>query len=185
MRQTLENLVAFIKNPILEKDKNTAFSHRFKTFFNLFIISLTTSFIFTLLMSILEEAEILTTDNHAVEELFKTLSPLHFFMFAVVLAPLIEESVFRGPLTLFKQPKYFKIAFYIFAITFGLVHITNYEMTTKILICSPILIAPQFFAGMYFGFIRVRFGLLWSIALHASYNAFLFLLYLLAKDAVT
>ena len=185
MKETLEDLVAFIKNPILEKDKNTAFSHRLKTFFNLFIISLTTSFIFTLLMSLLEEAGILTTDNHAVEELFKTLSPLHFFMFVVVFAPLIEESVFRGPLTLFKQPAYFKVAFYLFAITFGFVHITNYEMTTKILICSPILIAPQFFAGMYFGFIRVRFGLLWSIALHACYNAFLFSLYLLAKDVVT
>ena len=185
MKETLENLVVFIKNPILEKDKNTAFSHRLKTFFNLFIISLTTSFIFTLLMSILEEAGILTTDNHAVEELFKKLSPINFFMFVVVLAPLIEESVFRGPLTLFKQPKYFKVAFYIFAITFGLVHITNYEMTTRILICSPVLIAPQFFAGMYFGFIRVRFGLLWSIALHATYNGFLFSLYLLAKDVVT
>ncbi len=185
MKATLDELIVFLKNPTVGKAKDATFRDRLKTFFNLFFISLTTSFVFTSLIAILEETGLLVSDNHAVEELFKTLTPLHFFMFVAVVAPLIEESIFRGPLTLFKQPRYFKVAFYIFALAFGFVHITNYEITTKILLCSPILIAPQFFAGLYFGFIRVKFGLLWSIALHAAYNTFLFSLYLIAKDVVT
>ncbi|WP_435264277.1 CPBP family glutamic-type intramembrane protease [Tenacibaculum sp. nBUS_03] len=55
---------------------------------------------------------------------------------------------------------------------FGLVHITNYTLTTNVILLTPFLIAPQTILGGYLGFIRVRFGLHWSILLHACYNAF-------------
>lgn len=185
MNQTVNELFAFIKNPVLGKDKNTKFSYRLKKFFSVFVISLVTSFFFTILISVLEESGFISTDKHSVESLFKKLTALRFFVFAVVIAPLVEETIFRAPLTLFKNKKGFKIAFYAFAIAFGFIHITNYEITKNILLYSPLLIAPQIFAGFYFGFIRVKFGLVWSIALHAAYNGFLFSLFLLAKDAIT
>lgn len=185
MKETINELIAYIKNPVLEKDENLNFSYRLKKFFSIFFISLLTSFFFTILISLLEESGLISTEKHSVENLFKKLSALHFFIFAVVVAPLIEESIFRAPLTLFKKKKNFKIAFYVFAISFGFIHITNYEITKSILLFSPLLIAPQIFAGFYFGFIRVKFGLMWSIALHATYNAFLFSLFLFAKDAIT
>ncbi|MFT4575965.1 MAG: membrane protease YdiL (CAAX protease family) [Polaribacter sp.] len=185
MNETVNELIAFIKNPVLEKDENTTFLYRLNKFFLLFLISLLTSFFFTLFISALEESGLISTQQHAVESLLKKLSTLQFFIFAVLIAPVLEESIFRAPLTLFKKGKNFKIAFYAFAIAFGFIHITNYEITTSILLFSPLLIAPQVFAGLYFGFIRVKFGLVWSIALHATYNAFLFSLFLLAKNAIT
>jgi membrane protease YdiL (CAAX protease family) len=185
MKETVNELIAFFKNPVLGKDENTNFTYRLKKFFSIFIISLITSFFFTILISFVEESGLISTEDHSVEDLFEKLSPLYFFIFAAILAPLIEECIFRAPLTLFKNKKAFKIAFYAFAIAFGFLHITNYEMTKNILLFSPLLIAPQIFAGLYFGFIRVKFGLLWSIALHATYNALLFSLFLLAKDALT
>jgi len=185
MKETVIDLFTYIKNPVLEIDKNENFTYRLKKFFSIFLISLTTSFFFTMCIAIIEESGFISTENHAADNLFKELSAFHFFIFAVIIAPILEECIFRAPLTLFKKKKPFKIAFYTFAIAFGFIHITNYEITNTILLFSPILIAPQIFAGLYFGYIRVKFGLLWSIALHATYNFFLFSLFLLAKDAIT
>ncbi len=184
MTKTVNELFEFIKSPVLEADENIKFSYRLKKFFSIFIISLITSFFLTMLISILEEAGFISTEAHAVENIFQKEGPVYFFFFAVIIAPLIEEMIFRAPLTLFKNKKGFKIAFYTFAIAFGFIHIANYEITTNILLFSPLLIAPQIFAGFYFGFIRVKFGLVWSIALHATYNAFLLSIFLLAKDAI-
>ena len=65
---------------------------------------------------------------------------------------------------------------YVFAILFGLVHITNFKITPSVLLLAPILVLPQICIGGFLGFIRVRFGLLWSIALHGSYNGILMLI---------
>ena len=185
MKEAIDELIVYIKNPVLEKDENTNFTYRLKKLFSIFIISLLTSFFFTILISTLEEIGLFNSENHSVNDVFKKYGAVFFFISAVIIAPLIEESIFRAPLTLFKKKKAFKIAFYVFALAFGFLHITNYEISTNVLIFSPILIAPQIFAGLYFGFVRVRFGLIWSIALHATYNGLIFTLFLLTKDAIT
>ena len=115
-------------------------------------------------------------NDHAMEELMKTMPKIAIFLFAVVLAPVLEELFFRAPITLFKNSKTFKIYFYLFAVLFGLIHITNFKITNNVLLLAPILVAPQTILGGYLGFIRVRFGLAWSILLHACYNAFFVLL---------
>jgi len=51
-----------------------------------------------------------------------------------------------------------------------------------VILFSPLLVAPQFFIGLIFGFIRVRLGLLWSIFLHSLYNGLLVSLFLLASN---
>ncbi len=185
MIETVNELIGFIKNPVIGEDANAQFSYRLKKFFSIFVISVVTAFFFTLFISIIEDAGFISTEEHSVDNILKTQGPVHFFIFAVLIAPLLEESIFRAPLTLFKNKKRFKIAFYAFAIAFGFIHITNYDITTNILLFSPLLIAPQIFAGFYFGFVRVKFGLLWAIALHATYNAFFLSLFLFSKDAIT
>lgn len=185
MKTTLGELIDYIKHPELEKDPNTAIFYRLKKFASLFFICLGTSIILTIIISFLEESKLVSTGKHSVEQLLKDTSGLYFFIYAVIFAPLIEELIFRAPLTLFKKPNYFRISFYTFAILFGFLHVLNYEITSNILVFSPILIAPQLCIGLYLGFIRIRFGLLWSIALHATYNGFLAILFLLAKNAIT
>ena len=185
MTETLKELFNFFKNPTLEKDLNTNFLYRLKKFFTIFFVCLITSFFLTIFISIIEKTGLVNTENHSVESLYKRATPFYFFMYAVIFAPLIEEAIFRAPLTLFKQNNYYKIIFYLFATAFGLIHIINYEISLNILLFAPILIAPQMFIGLYLGFIRIKFGLLWSIALHSTYNGFLFIIFLIAKNAVT
>lgn len=172
MKNTFRELITYLKNPILEKDKNSNLSYRFTKFIHLLIICILTSGILMPLFYLIEYLGLIDMEKHAMEEMMKTLSKPMIFFFAVVLAPLIEELIFRGPITLFKNKTSYKIAFYTFAIIFGLVHITNYTLTTNVILLTPFLIAPQTILGGYLGFIRVRFGLHWSILLHACYNAF-------------
>ena len=64
--------------------------------------------------------------------------PMIFFMI-VIIAPIFEEIFFRAPLTLFKKAKSFKNAFYVFAIIFGFIHLTNYKISTNdFIICTII-----------------------------------------------
>lgn len=185
MSSTLINLINYLKNPVLEKDKNTHFLYRLKTLIHLVFICMITTFAITIVISIIESTGILTTKGHSITNAIESYSTTQFFLLAVVFAPLIEETIFRAPIVLLKNKNYFKIGFYTIAILFGYIHISNYELTPSVLLFSPLLIAPQAFVGLYLGFIRVKFGLLWSIALHACYNGLLFSIYLLAKDAIT
>ncbi len=176
MKETFNELVTYLRNPVLEKDPNTNNSYRFKKFLHLLVISIITGALLTPLIVLVSELGWVNLDDHAMKDMMdKFGKPLTIFL-AVILAPLLEELFFRAPLTLFKGKKTFKIAFYVIAVLFGLVHITNYGMTTNVLLLAPILVAPQTILGGYLGFIRTRFGLQWSILLHAAYNAFFILI---------
>lgn len=181
MKQTFYELVAYLKQPILEKDSNPDLSYRFKKYFHLLIISIATGLLLSPLFSIINELGLVNIEDHAIKKLMETISKPLLFVLAVFLAPILEELFFRAPITLFKNKRTFKVAFYLFAVIFGFVHISNFGLTTNVLLLSPILIAPQVILGGYLGFIRVRFGLIWSILLHASYNAF-FILTTFASD---
>ena len=120
--------------------------------------------------------------SHITDTLFEDSSSFKILFLAAVIAPVMEELIFRAPLTLFKQARLFKIAFYAIGIIFAYVHLFNFELTTNVILFSPLLVAPQFFIGLIFGFIRVRLGLLWSIFLHSLYNGLLVSLFLLASN---
>lgn len=173
MKETFNELVAYLKNPVLEEDTNTYINYRITKFGHLLIISLLTGLATSVLIGALDEFGLVNMDDHQMEEMMKSLSKTMIFVMAVVIAPLLEEVIFRAPLVSFKKGKQFRIGFYTFAILFGLVHITNYNLTTNVLLFAPILVLPQLLLGGYLGFIRVRFGLLWSILLHAAYNGIL------------
>tara|TARA_B100000795_G_C22774360_1_gene429313 strand:- start:1060 stop:1617 length:558 start_codon:yes stop_codon:yes gene_type:complete len=185
MTKTLNELLNYLRNPILEKDSNQSFLYRFKILTSLLWISITISFLISLVNGMLTSIGVLDENNHITETLFKDSSGLKLLLFAAVMAPIIEEIIFRAPLVLFKQAKIFKIAFYGIGIIFAYVHILNFEINTNVIIFSPLLVAPQFFVGLIFGFIRVRFGLLWSICLHGLYNGLLISLFLIVSNGNT
>lgn len=185
MSSTLTNVISYLKKPVLQKDENTNFLYRLKTLIHLVFICIATTFSITIIISLVESSGLLTTKGHSISDALESFSSIKFFLLAVLFAPLVEELIFRAPLILIKNKNSFKIGFYIVAILFGYIHISNYELTPSVILFSPLLIAPQAFVGLYLGFIRIRFGLIWSIALHACYNGLLFSIYLLAKDAIT
>ena len=163
-----QELIAFLKKPTLKKDENINFKYRLKSFIYLLIISLLTSICLSPIFAIIQETGLVNMDEHAMDEMMKKVSKPMLFFLVVIAAPFIEEFIFRGPITLFKNSKKFTIVFYSFAILFGFIHITNFTITKNVLLLAPFLVILQIFLGAYFGFIRIRFGLFWSIALHLS-----------------
>jgi len=70
--------------------------------------------------------------------------------------------------------KYFFIIFYSLVVIFAIVHIMNYSNFNQIWFLTPLIVAPQFLGGITMGFIRINFGLQWSIIQHMLWNGFLF-----------
>lgn len=169
----LQTVWEFLKNPVYQEDENTDFKYRFLILLRLLGIGLVISVLLGALIGALETIFSLDFGTHAIETALEEYSPWFLFFAAVILAPLFEEFIFRGPMVFFKDKPYFKYVFYALTLIFGFYHITNFEMNTTILLLSPLLVAPQISIGAILGFIRVRFGLLWSIALHAIYNLIL------------
>ena len=67
--------------------------------------------------------------------------------------------------------RHFRFFFYLSSILFGLIHIFNYEpVSIKLLILAPIIIAPNIIAGLILGYIRMKFGIIYSILLHIAIN---------------
>ena len=67
----------------------------------------------------------------------------------------------------------FSILVYISFISFGLAHITNFEIVNeKQYLLAPLLTIPQLISGVFLCYIRINYGLLFSIALHFSNNFF-------------
>ncbi|ARV14476.1 CPBP family intramembrane glutamic endopeptidase [Polaribacter sp. SA4-12] len=176
MKEIFLNLVAYLKNPVLEKDTNTDLKYRFKIFFQILVIGILTGFIITPIFALIQELDLVNMENHKLADQFKEMGIPLMLLIGAIVVPAIEEAIFRGPITLFKKPKSFKIAFYFFALIFGFVHLSNFEFTTNVLLLSPILVLPQILLGGYLGYIRVRFGLQWSILLHGTYNCFFLLI---------
>jgi len=169
----LKQVWEFFKEPIYQEDTNTDFKYRLNIFARLLVYTLAISFVLGMVIGSLETIFKLDIGKHAIEDFLGWYSPWFLFGAAVVLAPLLEELCFRGPLFFFKESRFFRYIFYLFTFVFGFYHITNFELTMTTLVLSPILVAPQISAGVFLGFIRVRFGLLWAIALHGCYNLIL------------
>ena len=80
MKETFQNLIAYLKNPVLEKDSNESLNDKFKIFFHLLIISLITSVIVTPFYFVIEELNLVKMDTHKVEEMkFKVWAFLQLY----------------------------------------------------------------------------------------------------------
>ena len=144
-----------------------------RIFLKLVLITICFSIILGMLMQGVITLVGFDSENHAVIEMFNSYSAAMIFFLAVIIAPLLEELIFRAPLGLFKKSEYFKHAFYISVLLFGLIHIGNFQDIEGYYWLIPILVAPQISAGIFLGFIRTKLGLLWSMLLHAVHNLIL------------
>ncbi|HNW57407.1 MAG TPA: CPBP family glutamic-type intramembrane protease [Bacteroidales bacterium] len=67
--------------------------------------------------------------------------------------------------------KKFVYFFYFSCIIFGFVHIFNYEpVGIMMFVLSPLIVAPAVLAGIFFGYVRMKFGIMYSILFHACIN---------------
>ena len=73
----------------------------------------------------------------------------------------------RGQRPLRWFARIFPAIFWLVALLFGAIHITNYEAAALVML--P-LVLPQFVMGLLLGYARVKFGLWSAILLHAMHN---------------
>ena len=114
--------------------------------------------------------------DHKTEDLFEKYSFIIIFFLMVIIAPIIEEIIFRGPLIFFKKNTYFQWVYYFSCLLFGLVHLGNFDNANDLLWLTPLLVAPQIVMGFFLGYLRVKLGLQYAVLMHMSHNGILFLL---------
>lgn len=165
-----QQVLAFIKYPVYVEDEHKDFAYRWRMLLKLLILGIGLGLFFSVIQGILEEMGFVNLDEHAMQKLVEEETLPLIFVLVVFAAPLIEETIFRAPMVLFRESPLFRPIFYLLTFLFGFIHITNFQMTAHIIWLSPILVAPQICIGFLLGFIRVRLGFLWALALHALYN---------------
>jgi len=67
--------------------------------------------------------------------------------------------------------RYFPWFFYGSTLLFALLHLNNFRLQQVPIVIWPLLVVPQCFTGLALGWLRVRYGIGASIALHALFNA--------------
>ena len=169
----LATLWHFFKNPVYLKDENPDPGYRQKVLSKLLVYALVINIGLSFVIGLLESLFGLDLGKHAVDKVLEEYSLIFLFAAAVGMAPILEEIIFRGPMIFFRDKSYFSIVFWILTLIFGFYHITNFEITKTILLLSPLLVLPQIIVGGILGYVRIRFGLLWAIGLHAAYNLIL------------
>lgn len=65
----------------------------------------------------------------------------------------------------------YPLVFWLYAAAFTLTHLSNFDYSSNAAVLMPLVLLPQLFCGLVFGYIRIRHGLLHAILLHAAYNA--------------
>jgi len=90
---------------------------------------------------------------------------------AVLIAPVIEELIFRLFLVNYKTESYFRWVYYLSALVFGLIHIITYEADSTHYWFIWLITLPQIFAGFLLGYIRIVYGFWYGVLLHSLSNA--------------
>ncbi|MBI6118366.1 CPBP family intramembrane glutamic endopeptidase [Salegentibacter maritimus] len=116
------------------------------------------------------------------------------FLLMVVIAPIIEEFIFRFPLKYKRNylakfinflskgrlkkrwGSFFKYFLYLSVIVFGMIHLPNYNNSeTLFFIISPILVGSQLIGGIFLSYTRIKLGFAWSILQHSTFNLIILL----------
>jgi len=72
--------------------------------------------------------------------------------------------------------KYFRFIFWFSALLFGLLHATNFQGNTLvILLFSPLLCFPQIIMGLILGYIRMNYGFIYGVLIHFVINSIMLL----------
>lgn len=79
--------------------------------------------------------------------------------------------------------RFFIVVFYFLTLSFALLHITNYtDFGTLSKLLIPTLVIPQLVAGFILGFVRIKYGYLYSFITHMLYNGILLIAVVFTMD---
>ena len=201
IKNTFYDVLAFLKKPTEQQDANQTIKFKSNRLFSILAIDMLFASILMPIVFILEHFEFINLENHKSNELMQ-LPVFALVLVGAFIIPFIEELIFRSYLRLkynfLIQPliyisaiagkenkvifksfiernwnAFYKSIFYTSALIFALIHLTNFDSILEILPFVPILIAPQFIIGLFIGYLRVKFGVLWGFFLHSLHNLIL------------
>lgn len=79
---------------------------------------------------------------------------------------------------------HFKFIFHFAAITFGMIHLTNFEtIYWWMIVISPLLMIPYISLGYVFGYIRMKYGFSYGWLIHSTFN-FIFVMLTIHKGII-
>jgi uncharacterized protein len=80
---------------------------------------------------------------------------------------------------------HYRLYFYLSCILFGFYHITNYiPLSYKLFLFMPMIVFPQIVISTFLGYLRMKFGILYSILFHSITNVFPILILIFNAGAV-
>ena len=191
LKSVFNDFISFLKNPKEESILNSATFSKLKFIGLLYLIELPVIVTFIAILSLIKHFKLFDIGEHMADDLLFKYSYATILFLAVIVAPLIEETLFRLPLRyrrnyllrlvvggisitgLVEKEKlqqkvqrfwkaFFAWFFYGMAIIFGLIHLTNYADAKSLILLAPILTITQLFGGLIMGYIRVKIGFLWG-----------------------
>lgn len=177
----------YCKNPVEHFDEKLNFTSKYRIFNILLIFSL-------LIITVIIIPAVELADRLVKLQYTEELDEMNVFVmlfFAVVIAPVFEELIFRLPLKWNRNVpglllhsvfpalqlkkiwrRFYGAIFYVIALLFGLVHLLNYENEWNVLFIAfiPIIVSSQILVGFVLGYVRNRLGFFWSVIMHAVSN---------------
>ena len=111
----------------------------------------------------------------------KHFSTTYFIILGIILISLFIFCLFwRGytDQSVRISIKYKKLLFYVSAVSFGLLHITNFApINYSIILIYPIFVLPQIIMGFTIGYTRIKYGFLYGLLLHCMINIIFAIIY--------
>ena len=137
--------------------------------------------------------ELLFPDGRPPQEIAETMSSadtssllkIALVVTAVVLAPIVEELIFRGVLLRALEKRSNRVAMVGSAAIFSLVHVLGLD-TERIYVSAAVVLPPIFILGVLLAWLTIRTGRLGpAIFLHSGWNLLAAIVLLVPTDLVT
>jgi len=177
MNDFINSITDFAKNPF--KNNISEQNKILKLIYSGIVLPVITFCIGSLLWFVIEFAQTINLFK-LIEEDYNAKRGVFFnLIITIILAPLIEEVIFRLPLKFLTKFNYYKLLFYGLLLIFGIVHYFNYQTSENSIYYILLIVSPQVFAGFIFSFVRINFGFCYGCLTHSIYNliGFSFLYY--------
>ncbi|RCU42474.1 CPBP family intramembrane metalloprotease [Chryseobacterium lacus] len=189
---TAKSLLNFLKKPADQQDTDQSAKQQSRALFSVLMIDIPVMLLLSGIIALLNDLGWVKTNNHRVGQFLQFAPVWMVYLLAVIVIPFFEELIFRlflrwrrnYILQLFvavfpktKSSVYhfwnrrYGVIFYLSAAAFALAHILNYEDENSALYFLPLLILPQFIAGLFSGYLRVRYNFMLGYFNHALHNA--------------
>ncbi|UMB59887.1 CPBP family intramembrane metalloprotease [Lutibacter sp. A80] len=197
MEKIAINFFKFLKNPQEKFNKTLSLKQKWNILFSILLLDFILVTIASGITSIID-TYLFELKSEPIEDLFSNKPAYLILILAALIVPLIEEFIFRLFLNYDRNfvfqfidaftnnkakifwDKHFKKIFYIAALLFGLMHLSNFSNTnTLFYILAPFIILPQLIGGVTLGYIRLKLGFFWGVLMHGLYNLIVFSVLLL------